>query len=242
VDPLSLLWLFFVLASLQPALQRAVLENRRRLSLQKIARNRQATVITLIHRQETMSFLGFPIVRYIDIDDSESILRAIRDTPDGQRIEIVLHTPRRANRVLEQCRLPDPGLATNNQCTAPTGARRVEQPIERSALGLTVEQDGRPWTNPSAQMLVGGQGQELDELVAERDLLEDPACLLVALAELLDLLVGDPAHVVPRDLAVLEPLPHLRTGDLRCRDVLHQVEDRDRAGAAQPGGEVLDSN
>jgi ClpP class serine protease len=93
VDPLSLLWLFFVLASLQPALQRAVLENRRRLSLQKIARTRKATVITLIHRQETMSFLGFPVVRYIDIDDSESILRAIRDTPAGQPIEIVLHTP-----------------------------------------------------------------------------------------------------------------------------------------------------
>jgi ClpP class serine protease len=93
VDPLSLLWLFFVLASLQPALQRAVLENRRRLSLQKIARTRKATVITLIHRQETMSFLGFPVVRYIDIDDSESILRAIRDTPSGQPIEIVLHTP-----------------------------------------------------------------------------------------------------------------------------------------------------
>jgi ClpP class serine protease len=93
VDPLSLLWLFFLLASLQPALQRAVLENRRRLSLQKIARARKATVITLIHRQETMSFLGFPVVRYIDIDDSESILRAIRDTRPGQAIEIVLHTP-----------------------------------------------------------------------------------------------------------------------------------------------------
>jgi ClpP class serine protease len=51
------------------------------------------TVITLIHRQESMSFFGFPLVRYIDIDDAESILRAIRDTPRGRGIEIILHTP-----------------------------------------------------------------------------------------------------------------------------------------------------
>jgi ClpP class serine protease len=78
---------------LQPALQRYVLENRRRLALVKISRARNATVITLIHRQETMSLLGFPVVRYIDIDDAESILRAIRQTQRGQRIEIILHTP-----------------------------------------------------------------------------------------------------------------------------------------------------
>ena len=38
----------------------------------------------LIHRQETMSFLGFPIIRHIDIDDSESVLKAIRGTPPGR--------------------------------------------------------------------------------------------------------------------------------------------------------------
>jgi ClpP class serine protease len=93
VDPLSLLWIFFILVSLQPAVERFVLLMRRRRSLEEIARARGATVITLIHRQETMSFLGFPIVRYIDIDDAESVLRAIRSTPKGQPIEIVLHTP-----------------------------------------------------------------------------------------------------------------------------------------------------
>ena len=93
MDPLSLLWIFFILVSLQPAVERFVLLMRRRRSLEEIARTRGATVITLIHRQETMSFLGFPIVRYIDIDDAESVLRAIRSTPKGQPIEIVLHTP-----------------------------------------------------------------------------------------------------------------------------------------------------
>jgi ClpP class serine protease len=50
-------------------------------------------VITLIHRQETVSFLGIPLMRHIDIDDAESVLRAIRETPPGRPIEIVLHTP-----------------------------------------------------------------------------------------------------------------------------------------------------
>jgi len=40
-----------------------------------------------------MSLLGFPVVRYIDIDDAESVLRAIRDTPPDRPIEMILHTP-----------------------------------------------------------------------------------------------------------------------------------------------------
>jgi ClpP class serine protease len=93
VDPLSLLWFYFILASLQPVIQRQVLLAQRRVRLRQIAATREATVITMIHRQETMSFLGFPILRYIDIDDAESTLRAIRETPEGQAIEIILHTP-----------------------------------------------------------------------------------------------------------------------------------------------------
>ena len=93
MDPLSLLWLFFILASLQPAVQRQMMLLQRRRALTILSRQRQGTVITLIHRQESMSLLGFPIVRYIDIDDAESVLRAINETPAGRSIEIVLHTP-----------------------------------------------------------------------------------------------------------------------------------------------------
>jgi ClpP class serine protease len=93
MDPLSLLWLFFILASLQPSVQRQFLLLARRRALSAISREREATVITLIHRQESMSLLGFPLVRYIDIDDAEGILRAIHETPSGRPIEIVLHTP-----------------------------------------------------------------------------------------------------------------------------------------------------
>jgi ClpP class serine protease len=93
VDPFSFLWLFFILASLQPAFTRQVLFAQRRRALAAISRKRKATVITLIHRQESLNLLGFPVVRYIDIDDAESVLRAIADTADDQPIEIILHTP-----------------------------------------------------------------------------------------------------------------------------------------------------
>jgi ClpP class serine protease len=93
MDPFSLLWLFFVLASLQPAVTRQLLLLQRRRALAVISDRQEATVITLIHRQESLSLLGFPIVRYIDIDDAESVLRAIRETPSERNIEIILHSP-----------------------------------------------------------------------------------------------------------------------------------------------------
>src|SRR4051794_5711231 len=93
MDPLSLLWLFFILSSLQPVAQRQWLLGRRRVALAAMSKERSATVITLIHRQESMSLFGFPLYRYIDIDDSESVLRAIRESPSGRPIEVILHTP-----------------------------------------------------------------------------------------------------------------------------------------------------
>jgi ClpP class serine protease len=47
----------------------------------------------MIHRQETVSFLGVPVSSYINIADSEDVLRAIRLTPDDQPIDLILHTP-----------------------------------------------------------------------------------------------------------------------------------------------------
>jgi ClpP class serine protease len=93
MDLINLLWLFIILASLQPALQQRLLEIYRRRALSRLASERGSTVVTLIHRQETMSFLGFPLVRYINIDDAEGVLNAIRATPAGTPIDIVLHTP-----------------------------------------------------------------------------------------------------------------------------------------------------
>jgi ClpP class serine protease len=89
----DILWIFFILSSLQPVLQRQWLMATRRRMLAAISEKRNASVITLIHRQETMSLLGIPLARYIDIDDAQGVLKAIRETPPGRTIEIILHTP-----------------------------------------------------------------------------------------------------------------------------------------------------
>jgi ClpP class serine protease len=93
MSPLDLLWLFFILSSLQPVLQRRWLDYQRARAFTALERKRESRVIGLIHRQETMAFLGFPLARYIDIEDSEAVLRAIQLTDPSVPIDLVLHTP-----------------------------------------------------------------------------------------------------------------------------------------------------
>lgn len=93
MDFTTLLWLFLVFAALTPALQRRYQEACRRFVIQRFEKRRQSRVITLIHRQETMSFLGIPFSRYLDVDDSEQVLRAIRLTAEDLPIDLILHTP-----------------------------------------------------------------------------------------------------------------------------------------------------
>lgn len=61
--------------------------------LRNFEKTRGSRVISLIHRQESLSFLGIPLSRYIDIEDSEQVLRAIRLTSDDMPIDLILHTP-----------------------------------------------------------------------------------------------------------------------------------------------------
>ena len=68
-------------------------DRRRRELIRRLEHERDSRVITLIHRQETMSLLGLPFGRYIDIDDSEQLLRAIRLTPPEMPIDLLVHTP-----------------------------------------------------------------------------------------------------------------------------------------------------
>jgi ClpP class serine protease len=93
VDFGSLLWLFFLAQLFVPAIQKQWLDVRRQTAMRAIEKARGTRVITMIHRQESMNLLGFPIARYIDIEDSEQIMRAIRLTPDDMPIDLVLHTP-----------------------------------------------------------------------------------------------------------------------------------------------------
>jgi len=87
------MWIFIILSMLQPFLARKVLDLRRMQMIDRFQRRRGSRVILMVHRQETMRFLGFPLMRYIDIQDSEDVLRAIRMTDKDTPLDIVLHTP-----------------------------------------------------------------------------------------------------------------------------------------------------
>jgi len=89
----DIFWIFLLLSSLQPIWQRRQMEYRRFRSIDEFQQKRKSRTILLIHRQESISFLGVPISRYITIEDSEKILRAIRLTPSDVPIDLILHTP-----------------------------------------------------------------------------------------------------------------------------------------------------
>jgi ClpP class serine protease len=89
----QLFWLFFILSALSPYFQQQALLGARARKIAELERKRQSRVITLIHRQEAVSFLGIPISRFINIDDSEQVLRAIRLTDKNVPIDLILHTP-----------------------------------------------------------------------------------------------------------------------------------------------------
>ena len=94
MDYLSLIfWIIILLSIFYPAIHKREIEVQRIKLIARFQNKRKSRVITLIHRQESLSFFGIPFRKMIDIDDSEEILRAIRMTPDDVPIDLILHTP-----------------------------------------------------------------------------------------------------------------------------------------------------
>jgi len=93
----DLLWLFFLLwiflTFISPQLKYLSLRNARAALIRRMEARLGVKVITMIHRQERISLFGIPVYKFIDIEDSEQVLRAIRSTPPDQPIAIILHTP-----------------------------------------------------------------------------------------------------------------------------------------------------
>ena len=93
VTPLDILWIFLILSSLQPAFQQRLLVAQRVRWIRALEKRNGSRVITLIHCREGFAFLGIPLGGFIDIDDSEAVLRVIEMTDDRVPIDLVLHTP-----------------------------------------------------------------------------------------------------------------------------------------------------
>jgi ClpP class serine protease len=93
MNPLDLIWLFFLFSSIQPMLQQRYLTYQRSAALRSLEKRNHSRVITMIHRKEGFAFLGIPFGGFIDIDDSEEVIRAIEMTSDKLPIDMILHTP-----------------------------------------------------------------------------------------------------------------------------------------------------
>ena len=89
----QILWLFLILSALVPLWRQRQIQLMRYRLIRRLEQQRKSRVITLIHRQEALSILGIPIVRYVTVEDSEQVLRAIRLTPEDLPIDLVLHSP-----------------------------------------------------------------------------------------------------------------------------------------------------
>ena len=89
----SVLFWLVLLFALLPLLRQRVLEAARRRLRRQIESARNSRVILLVHREETMSLFGIPLMRIIDIQDAEDVIRAILQTPKDMPIDLILHTP-----------------------------------------------------------------------------------------------------------------------------------------------------
>ena len=88
-----LFWLLLLTIITEPILEYQRMRAARLALLKKIEEKYGYRVITLIHRQERVGFFGIPIYRFIDIEDSEAVVRAIHSTPKDTPIMMILHTP-----------------------------------------------------------------------------------------------------------------------------------------------------
>ena len=91
------LWLFFILwvflTFITPQMRYSALRRARANIIRGLEVMYNSKVVTLIHRQERISLFGIPIYKFIDIEDSEEVLRAIRSTPPDKGIMLIMHTP-----------------------------------------------------------------------------------------------------------------------------------------------------
>jgi ClpP class serine protease len=93
LDFSSLIWILFIVMALQPLLMGRWFALRRAQAIRAIEAAHGTRVITMIHRQEKRSLFGFSVARHIDLEDAQTIIAAIKETPSDLPIDLVLHTP-----------------------------------------------------------------------------------------------------------------------------------------------------
>lgn len=89
----TLIWIFIILMMMQPLIMGRWFAVRRQQSIQSIEKAHGARVITMIHRQEKRAMFGFSVARHIDLEDAQTIIAAIKETPKDVPIDLIIHTP-----------------------------------------------------------------------------------------------------------------------------------------------------
>lgn len=93
LDFSTLIWILLAVVALQPMLMGRWFALKRMQAIRAIEKAHGTRVITMIHRQERRSLFGFNVSRHIDLEDAQTIIAAIKETPPEVPIDLVLHTP-----------------------------------------------------------------------------------------------------------------------------------------------------
>ena len=89
----SIFFVVIALMALQPLLMGRWYAMRRAQAIRAVEKEHGTRVITMIHRQERRSLFGFAVSRHIDLEDAQTVIAAIMDTPDDTPIDLIIHTP-----------------------------------------------------------------------------------------------------------------------------------------------------
>ncbi len=93
IDFSTIILLIFALLALQPFLTGRWFATRRVQAIRAIEKAHGSRVITMIHRQERRSLFGLSVSRNIDLEDAQTIIAAIKETPGEVPIDLIVHTP-----------------------------------------------------------------------------------------------------------------------------------------------------
>ena len=89
----SIFFIVIALMALQPLLMGRWYAMRRAQAIRAVEKEHGTRVITMIHRQERRSLFGFAVSRHIDLEDAQTVIAAIKDTPEDTPIDLIIHTP-----------------------------------------------------------------------------------------------------------------------------------------------------
>jgi ClpP class serine protease len=76
-----------------PIARQQYIELLRRRAILSIEKKHNSRVISLIHREESINLFGIPVVKFLNMNDLEDVMRAIHLTDADTPIDFIIHTP-----------------------------------------------------------------------------------------------------------------------------------------------------